>query len=132
MPQLICTTDEIGVRENRNILFLSFRGIPKSASLKNPPWEQSPERQVIIKWLDEQGINWEPCLHCSPGTVITPYRGSIYLDVSPEVESQQYQNLLTYLEDDKGQCRFAGVGFWLLPLEKSKEWHAQRWACERE
>ncbi len=69
MPQLICTTDEIGYREGRDILFLSFRDIPEPSSLDGEPWERIAERQTIVRWLNGQGISWESCLHCSPGTL---------------------------------------------------------------
>lgn len=128
MPQLICTTDEIGSREGRGILFLSFRDIPESKSLADEPWERIAERKRILHWLNEHAIGWEPCLHCSPGTLATPYRGAIYLDVSPDAESERYRQLLAFLEDDSGQCRFAGVDFWLVPLEKSLKWYEQRQA----
>ncbi|KXS55537.1 MAG: Uncharacterized protein AWU57_99 [Marinobacter sp. T13-3] len=126
MPQLISTTDEIGVCEQRDILFLAFRNVPESKSLFDEPWERIPERQTIIQWLDQQGIGWELCLHCSPGTLSTPYRGAIYLDVAPDEDSQRYQQLLAFLEDESGRCRFDGVDFWLVPLQKSQKWYEQR------
>lgn len=128
MPQLIATTDEIGAQKQRDILFLSFCCIPEPSSLNDESWERIPERQTILHWLDGQGISWEPCLHCSPGTLATPYRGAIYLDVEPDERSERYQKLLEYLEDNSGQCRFAGVDFWLVPLEKSLRWYEQRQA----
>lgn len=128
MPKLICTTDEIGYREGRDILFLSFRDIPEPSPLDDEPWERIPERKTILRWLDDQGISWEPCLHCSPGTLATPYRGAIYLDVAPDELSERYQKLLAFLEDNTGRYRFAGVDFWLVPLEKSLKWYEQRQA----
>src|SRR5690554_6266746 len=128
LPQLIYSTDEIGVREQRDILFLSFRDIPESKSLDDQPWERISARQTIFHWLEEQGVAWEPCLHCSPGTLATPYRGAIYLDVVPDEGSEGYQQLLAFLEDESGRCRFEGVDFWLVPLKKSLKWYEQRQA----
>jgi len=126
VPQLVATTFEIGVRERRDILFLSFRDIPDPRSPEDEPWEHIPERQVILRWLDDNGVGWEPCFHISPGTLIAPYRGSIYLDVAPTEGSEQYRQLLAFLEDDFGKCRFEGVDFWLMPLEKSLKWNEKR------
>jgi len=58
--------------------------------------------------------------------LIAPYRGSIYLDVAPTEGSEQYRQLLAFLEDDFGKCRFEGVDFWLMPLEKSLKWNEKR------
>jgi|25_taG_2_1085351.scaffolds.fasta_scaffold00066_12 hypothetical protein len=126
MPQIIATTDEIGIREQRDTLFLSFDRLPEASPEDESPWERIAERNTIIDWLNRQSIGWEPCLHCSPGTLIAPYRGAIYLDVAPTEENELYQKLLAFIEDESGRCRFDGVGFWLLPLDKSLLWNAQR------
>ncbi|WP_303292308.1 hypothetical protein [Marinobacter sp. SS5-14b] len=126
MPQLIATTDEIGNREQRDILFLSFRNIPEPVSAEDTPWERISERQAIIHWLDDHSFGWEPCFHCSPGTLATPYLGAIYLHVAPGDGCHRYQRLLAFLEDESGLCRFEGVDFWLVPLEKSLRRFAQR------
>ena len=126
MPQLIPTTDEIGIREQRDILFLAFRKIPAPEAVDDAPWERIPERQEIIRWLAAQGIDWEPCFHCAPGTLSTPYRGAMYLDVAPDAACPRYQAVLAFLEDASGQCRFADVDVWLVPLEKSRVWYEAR------
>jgi hypothetical protein len=105
MPQLISTTDEIGVREHRDILFLAFQNVPESKSLVDEPWERIPEQQTIIQWLDQQGIGWELCLHCSPGTLSTPYRGEIYLDLARRRVASVISNCWHFL-----RIVLAGVG----------------------
>lgn len=126
MPRLISTTGEIGVREHHEILFLAFQNVPESKSLVDEPWERIPERQTVIQWQDQQGIGWKLCLHCSPGTLSTPYRGEIYLDVAPQEGSECFERLLALLEDVAGRCRFDGVDFWAVLLGKSQKWYEQR------
>jgi len=73
VPQLVATTFEIGVRERRDILFLSFRDIPDPRSPEDEPWEHIPERQVILRWLDDNGVGWEVSVHsttfCRPAEI---------------------------------------------------------------
>ncbi|MGY2461589.1 hypothetical protein [Vreelandella sulfidaeris] len=122
MPLRVHTTIEIGLREQRDILVLTFRDeMAQIKSIENAPvdgsWEELPERKEIIRWLDNHAIGWEPCFHMTPGYLFAQYEGTIYIDVAPQAKNPLYQQLLEYLEDESEQCRFPGVGFWLMPYE---------------
>lgn len=128
MPQIVKTTDEIGVREQRDILFLSFNQISEPTSLSDESWKNIPNRSMILQWLEANGFAWEMCIHCSPGSLITPYKGDIYIDVSPDPQCQRYLRLLEFLEDEEENCRFPGVSFWLMPLSVSQKLYDKRQA----
>jgi hypothetical protein len=119
LPLLVHTTIEIGLREQRDILLLTFRDeMAQIKSIENPPvdgsWDELPERKEIIRWLDSHEVGWEPCFHIPPGYLFAEYEGAIYIDVTPTADNPKYLQLLEYLEDESEQCRFPGVGFWLM------------------
>lgn len=51
VPQIVETTDEIGVREQRDILFLSFNQISEPTPLSDESWKNIPYRSMILQWL---------------------------------------------------------------------------------
>lgn len=126
MPQIIPTTDEIAVREQRDIVFLSFSDTSEPTSAEDEPWERIPERQKIIRWLNANNIAWEMCIHCPPGAQISSYKGAIYLNVAPDVQCKRYELLLEFLEDEQGNCCFPGVNFLLLPLPLAQSSYERR------
>lgn len=128
MPQIVETTDEIGVREQRDIVFLSFDQISEPTRLSDEFWKDIPNRSIILERLEANGFTWEMCIHCSPGTLLTSYKGDIYIDVPPDPQSQRYQRLLEFLEDEEENCRFPGVSFWRMPLSVSQKLYERRQA----
>jgi len=126
VPQIVETTDEIGVREQRDVLFLSFNQISEPTPLSNESGKNIPYRSMILQWLEANGFAWKMCIHCSPGTLATAYKGDIYIDVPPDSQCQRYQRLLEFLEDDEENCRFPGVSFWRMPLSLSQKIYNQR------
>ncbi|MBS8230256.1 hypothetical protein DYI41_04840 [Marinobacter salarius] len=128
VPQIVETTDEIGVREQRDILFLSFNQISEPTPLSDESWKNIPYRSMILQWLEANEFAWEMCIHCSPGTIVTSYKGDIYIDLPPDPQCQRYQRLLEFLEDEEENCRFPGVSFWRMPLSLSQTLYDQRQA----
>lgn len=112
MPQLVRTTIEIGIQEQRDILFLTFKNKCNDDDIFGAHWEEHEGRQHILAWLEANDISWKPCVHVAPGKTPDLYRGAIYLDLAPDEDSPTYQKVLSFLEDESGECRFPNVDFW--------------------
>jgi len=121
MPRLVRTTMELGLQAQRDILFLTFKNEDPDDDILGTHWEDHQGRQHVVEWLEANEIPWEPCVHAAPGKAPCFYQGSIYLAVAPDEGSPTYQKILSFLEDETGECRFPSVGFWLYPLDLIKK-----------
>ncbi|WNL43516.1 hypothetical protein RN347_06355 [Halomonas sp. PAMB 3264] len=121
MPRLVKTTMEIGLQAQRDILFLTFKNERHDDDIFGTHWEEHQERQHVVAWLEANDIPWDPCVHVRPGMTPDLYRGAIYLAVAPDEDSPTYQKVLSFLEDETGECRFPSVDFWLYRLETIKK-----------
>jgi hypothetical protein len=76
MPQIIQYIDAIARQKQRDVLYLVFgertvRAYMHEASAEDDAdsgifdvlheWERTPNRQMVLDWLDEQGMAWQPC-----------------------------------------------------------------------
>ncbi|MFC7090074.1 hypothetical protein ACFQH5_11010 [Halomonas salifodinae] len=129
MPKLVYKVGEICLREQQDIVFLTFGHMGEEdggdpftgASWGGKPmsdvWESMPSRKEVIHWLGANDIGWEECFYIYSGTIIAPYEGAIYVDVPPDKSNEKYNELLGFLEDEKGGCVFSGVDFLFLSYE---------------
>lgn len=119
MPMLIEHIDAICRKKGRDVLYLIFsrEGEEDEFFARGLNWENLPARKQIIDWLDENGIQWQPCGHFANENLMMSYRGQIYIDVPFALKDPVYQKLQNYLETPDGVIKFPGVKFLYLPLE---------------
>lgn len=115
MPQLIEHIDAIARKKQRDVL--SIRFYSRETDLKKYDYDQDPERQRVIAWLDEHGIAWQPCGHVANENYMLSYRGDIYVDVPYDTTDSTYELLRDYLENLDGTMRYPTVTFEYYPLE---------------
>lgn len=120
MPQLIDTIDDIARKLGRNVLMVGFGNRPAHMSLLHGPdacdWETDAVRTEVLKGLEARGIHHDPCMPISsPGFILYPYQGHVYVDVPDDPQHPAYKALVAYLEFDDGSPRFPGVQSYIVP-----------------
>lgn len=113
MPQLIEHIDAIARKKQRDVLSIRFYA---PETVHEYDYEKDPERQRVIRWLEEQGMAWQPCGSAASESAMLPYMGDVYVDVSYDVSDVRFQALQTYLENPDGTMRHPSVTFEYYPL----------------
>ena len=80
-------------------------------------WERTPNRQMVLDWLDEQGIAWQSCGGFANVNSMPPYMGFVYVDVPYDTALPEYQKLEAFLEQADGSRVFPDVLFCYVPLD---------------
>lgn len=130
MPQLMQTIYEIAVAKGRDVLYIVFGDprVPPPYSegpwvvddelIVPPDWDTHPTRQLVIDWLESNGIGYSKTVCPASGRVILEgYGGSLYLDIPFDTCNPEYQKLLAFLEYPDGSLRLPGMTFWAVPLK---------------
>lgn len=80
--------------------------------------DDNPNRQIIMDWLTENNIAFQPCANIASTCGWESYRGQIYIDVPFDTSNEVFQKIQKFLYDDnKGWCRrFKAVRFFYLPF----------------
>ena len=108
-------------QKQRDVLFLKFSD-PENPNweIKKPNsswnWESSVGRQLVIEWLNNNQISWQPCGEVADTNSMRSYAGQIYIDVPFEEANPVYQQVLGYMENPDGSTRRPGVRFFALTL----------------
>lgn len=110
--------DQIALQKNRDVLFIHFEDYQEQ--------QQDSTRQQVLSWLDQNGIEYVPCMGLAEEGYIDSYMGDVYVDVLFDGEDPLYQELSQYLEDEQGNMKIEGVYFFLLSLETAQELEAAR------
>lgn len=113
MPQLIEHIDAIARKKQRDVLSIRFY---TPETVRAYDYRKDPERQRVTRWLDERGIDWQPCGAVANEYAMQPYRGDVYVDVPYDVSDAQFQALQAYLENPDGTMRHPSVTFEYYPL----------------
>lgn len=132
MPQIIQYVDAIARQKQRDVLYLVFgartvRAYMHEASAEDDAdsgifdvlheWERTPNRQMVLDWLDEQGMAWQPCGGFTHVNCMRPYMGFVYVDVPYDTALPEYQKLEAFLEQADGSRVFPDVLFCYVPLD---------------
>ena len=132
MPQMIQYIDAIARQKRRDVLYLVFgvrtvRAYMHEASAEDDAdsgifdvlheWERTPNRQMVLDWLDEQGMAWQPCGGFTHVNCMRPYMGFVYVDVPYDTALPEYQKLEAFLEQADGSRVFPDVLFCYVPLD---------------
>ena len=115
MPQLIQHIDQIAREKNRDVLFIHFEHYEEAEDTDNPI------RSIVLNWLEDHEIAYEPCMGLAEEGYTDVYCGDIYIDLPFDEYDPRYQELSEYLEDDQGNMRLDGVLFFVLSLELALE-----------
>jgi len=99
MPQLIKPIDKISREKKIDVLFLSFFDEDENIDY-NFNWEESNVRKKVIKWLDENNIEYYPCqIFWQDGLIDLRYIGNLYLDVPFDLNNNIYKKIDKYFEN---------------------------------
>lgn len=115
MPQLIDHIDAIARQKKRDVLYIVFSAIGRPRAMTN--WDKHPSRKVIVQWLDEKGIPWQPCAGIANANRLDSYQGQVYIDIPFDRALPEYIELEAFLENPDGTMRLPGATFGYLPLE---------------
>ena len=120
LSQLLKHIDAIAREKNRDVLFVHFD------HYVHPDRDANSVRQMLIGWLEQQGIIYMPCLGVDQTVHSEIYLGGLYLDVPFDMHHKTYQKLSGYLEDEQGNMKIKGIQFFVLSLglalELESEW----------
>lgn len=106
MPALIPYIHDIAIEKERAVLLITFE-FSDGCNYRN-----SPIRENLIKWLEQQKIEYQPA------TVQEySYLGELYVDVPFDPNNSMYKVLVEHLENEDGSPKVEGVYFHYLPLE---------------
>ncbi|QIO06508.1 hypothetical protein [Acinetobacter shaoyimingii] len=120
MPQQLQHIDQIAREKNRDVLFLHFERYQEDQE------GDDPIREIVVAWLEDHGIPFEPCMGLEQEGFVDVYAGDLYIDLAVDENDPIYQALCEYLEDDEGNMRLDGVLFFVLALELALEIEAER------
>lgn len=127
MPQVLKHIDAIAREKNRDVLFIHFEHYELTEEGEE---ETDSVRDIVIAWLEDHGIGYEPCMGLEQEGFIDTYAGDIYIDLPFDESNPAYRELSLYLEDDQGNMMIDGVLFFVLSLELALEIEADRQAAE--
>lgn len=111
MPQLLQHIDAIAREKNRDVLFVHFENFEQDDQ------GDDPIRSIVLAWLEDHDIAYQPCMGLEQEGFIDTYSGDIYIDLPLDETDPTYQKLSEYLEDDEGNMMLDGVLFYVLSLE---------------
>ena len=120
MPRLIPHIDAIAREKERDVLFVHFEHYQHHSP------ENHSAREQLMAWLDEQNIDYMPCMGLENPNVIESYQGDLYLDVPFDISDSLFQILSMHLEDEEGNMKIDGALFFTLSLELALEVEAER------
>ena len=120
MTQLLQHIDAIAREKNRDVLFISFEHYQEKDE------GDDPIRSIVLAWLEDHEIAYQPCMGLAQEGFIDSYSGDIYLDLAADETDPLYRELCEYLEDDAGNMRLDGVLFFVLALSLAQELEAER------
>ncbi|WP_425878844.1 hypothetical protein [Acinetobacter sp. TWP2-2-3] len=115
LSQLLKHIDAIAREKNRDVLFVHFD------HYVHPDRDANSVRQMLIGWLEQQGIVYMPCLGVDQTVHSEIYLGGLYLDVPFDLHHKTYQKLSEYLEDEQGNMKIEGIQFFVLSLALALE-----------
>ncbi len=118
MPSLIQHIDAIAREKQRDVLFVHFEHYQHE--------QPHSAREQLIAWLDQQHIDYMPCMGLEDPTLLDGYQGDLYLDVPFDIADPRFQLLSLHLEDEEGNMKIDGVLFFTLSLELALEVDAER------
>ena len=110
LSQLLKHIDAIAREKNRDVLFVHFD------HYIHPDRNADSVRQMLIGWLEQQGIAYMLCLGLDQTVHSEIYLGGLYLDVPFDLHHKTYQKLRGYLEDEQGNMKIEGIQFFVLSL----------------
>ena len=115
MPKLLKHIDEIAREKNRDVLFIHFENYEENGQ------GDDPIRSIVLDWLEDHEIEYQPCMGLEQEGYIETYCGDIHIDLAFDKNNPLYQELSEYLEDEEGNMRIDGVLFFVLSLETALE-----------
>jgi len=118
MPQIIEPIDRIARLRKRDVLYLTFfKPSNDSLVVDEFDWRNCTRRKLVIRWLDKNGIDYEPCQICwHSGLLAYPYHGQLYLNIPIDPDDFNFQKLEKLLDSESGEMKFRYVNFYCLPL----------------
>ena len=107
--------DAIAREKNRDVLFVHFENFEEDDQ------NDDPIRSIVLAWLEDHEIAYEPCMGLEQEGYVDTYSGDIYIHLPFDETDPTYQKLSEYLEDDEGNMMLDGVLFFVLSLETALE-----------
>lgn len=115
MPQVLKHIDAIAREKNRDVLFIHFENYQEDGE------GDDPIRQIVLDWLEDHEIAFQPCMGLEQEGFFDVYSGDIYIDLAVDEDDSNYRELCEYLEDDEGNMLLDGVLFFVLALDVALE-----------
>lgn len=115
MPQVLKHIDAIAREKNRDVLFIHFENYQEDGE------GDDPIRQIVLDWLEDHEIAFQPCMGLEQEGFFDVYSGDIYIDLAVNEDDSNYRELCEYLEDDEGNMLLDGVLFFVLALDVALE-----------
>ena len=112
MPYLMHHIDEIARQKKRNIIFVKFTRV-ETISVEKHLKKIEPRRKMIIKWLSNRKIKWQPCYDVFRGHIELPYDGHLYIELSVDKRDHTYLEFCKLLENEDETPKFKGVSLWI-------------------
>jgi len=122
MPQILKHIDKIAREKKRDVLYIVFNEQKNDNDLDiekylSYDYKEDKTRQELLKWLDENNIPYEKCGPTASENGWESYRGQLYIDVPMDEKDERYLKLNEHLEDEKGDVKIEGIGYYFLPLK---------------
>jgi len=121
MTQTLPYLDDIAIKKNRDVVFVLFYKNPfdflfsdlhRNTDPLDDPFENHKERNKLIQFLNENNISYKECFGpYTPGYIIQPYTGTLYIDVVFDETNSNYQLVKQYLENDDDTSKIENVLF---------------------
>ena len=122
MPQLIEYLDKIARDKQRDVLSISFLDASMELDdILDIDFDQYKPLLEVTAWLDENGIQWQPC--CLQNSIVI--QGHIYVDVPFDEADPVYQKLAGHIENPDGSMKISSVTFQYMPLSAAMEFACQ-------
>jgi len=112
MPQILKHIDKIAREKNRDVIYINF--IIDIFS----DYETFDERNKLLKWLEDNHIDYTKVFSPASEDSLESYRGQLYLDVIIDEKNEQYKLICAHMDGpENGSFKIPGVESWIYPLK---------------
>lgn len=126
--------EDLALQKQRDVVLVIFYRHLKDWLVRRPHsevvnWDKHPIRSRVIKFLDENDINYQPTMGTFDSDLaeFDIYAGCLYIDVPFDEDDPQYQKVQRFLEFKDGTSRFEHTIFCYCRLSDA---HKDR-SCKR-
>jgi hypothetical protein len=112
MAMTIEHIDKISRDKKRDVIFINFN----KEVYPSYEYQEYEERNNLIKWLNENNINYSLCGPMASENGWESYRGQLYIDVVIDDNDEQYKLICEHMDGPNGTFKIKGVESWIFPL----------------